>query len=412
MPTDSVDISHFDLDAPLLDALHAHGIERFYPPQAAAVGPVMAGHSVLLACPTASGKSLVAYLALLRAARAGRTGLYLVPLRALAQEKYEELQQFADLGVKVGISIGDFDLPASALEKLDILVATSEKADGLLRRGSPWLERLGTVVADEVHLMRDPDRGPTLEVTLTRLRRANPDLQIVALSATVGNSMELAEWLGADHIASEFRPVPLRSGVYHEGRITFTDLSVRPIPGPGEPLPRLVRTVIQDGGQALVFVSTRRGSEQAAQALAGTVLATLSPSERAAAQAAREELFSVSEEETEGIRRLGHLLPSGVAFHNASLTNPERRVVEKGVPRPGPESVGRDPHAGGRDQPPRPARHRSRPEPVRRSHRYPGAHPGDGGPADVRPGRASEVRHGRGGRAARPLPGGGGAAPR
>ncbi|HLH27960.1 MAG TPA: DEAD/DEAH box helicase, partial [Acidimicrobiales bacterium] len=298
-------------------------------PQAAAVAPVMAGHSVLLACPTASGKSLVAYLALLRVARAGRTGLYLVPLRALAQEKYEELQQFADLGVKVGISIGDFDLPAAALEKLDILVATSEKADGLLRRGSPWLERLGAVVADEVHLMRDPDRGPTLEVTLTRLRRANPDLQIVALSATVGNSAELADWLGADHIASEFRPVPLRAGVYHEGRITFTDLSVRNIPGPGEPLPRLVRTVIQEGGQALVFVSTRRSSEQAAQSLASTVFATLSPTERAAAQAAREELASVSEEETEGIRRLGHLLPHGVAFHNASLTNPERRVVEK-----------------------------------------------------------------------------------
>lgn len=329
VPTDPVEITKFDLDAPLLAALQAHGIQKFYPPQAAAVGPVMAGHSLLLACPTASGKSLVAYLALLRAARAGRTGLYLVPLRALAQEKYEELQQFSDLGVKVGISIGDFDLPAAALEKLDILVATSEKADGLLRRGSPWLDRLGAVVADEVHLMRDPDRGPTLEVTLTRLRRAHPNLQIVALSATVGNSVELAEWLGADHVASDFRPVPLRSGVYREGRITFTDLSVRTLPGRDEPLPRLVRTVIEDGGQALVFVSTRRSSEQAAQALAGTVLATLSPVERAAAQAARDELFSVSEEETEGIRRLGHLLPSGVAFHNASLTNPERRVVEK-----------------------------------------------------------------------------------
>ena len=106
---------------------------------------------------------------------------------------------------------------------------------------------------------------------------------------------------------------------------------MRPIPGPGEPLPRLVRTVVQDGGQALVFVSTRRGSEQAAQALAGTVLATLSPSERAAAQAAREELFSVSEEETEGIRRLGHLLPSGVAFHNASLTESGASGGREGV---------------------------------------------------------------------------------
>ncbi len=151
--------------------LEADGIASLYPPQAEALGPVLNGESVVLACPTASGKSLVAYVALLRAARAGQTGLYLVPLRALAQEKYDELKAFEPLGIRVGLSIGDFDISNDTLDKIDILVATSEKADGLLRKRVPWLERLGTVVADEVHLMRDPDRGPTLEVSLTRLRR-------------------------------------------------------------------------------------------------------------------------------------------------------------------------------------------------------------------------------------------------
>jgi helicase len=289
---------------------------------------VLAGESVLLACPTASGKSLVAYLALLRAVRAGRTGLYLVPLRALAHEKAEELGRFESLGLKVGISIGDFDLTAEKLEKVDVLVATSEKADGLLRRGSPWLDRLGVVVADEVHLLRDPDRGPTLEVSLTRLRRSYPDLQVVALSATVGNSEEVAAWLGARHVASDFRPVPLKLGVYHDGRITFTDLSTRELAPPGEAIPRLVRTVLQEGGQALVFVNTRKASEQVAESLIPTVRALLSPEERALARAAVEELGGVSDEETEGLRRLASLIPNGVAFHNASLTNPERRVVE------------------------------------------------------------------------------------
>ncbi|MCI4333846.1 MAG: DEAD/DEAH box helicase [Thermoplasmata archaeon] len=308
--------------------LEADGITSLYPPQAEALGPALAGESLVLAAPTASGKSLVAYLALLRAFRAGRTGLYLVPLRALAQEKYDELKAFESLGAKIGLSIGDFDLSNAALDKLDILVATSEKADGMLRKRTPWLERLGTVVADEVHLMRDPDRGPTLEVSLTRLRRLVSDLQVVALSATVGNSSEIADWLKARHIASDFRPVPLKSGVYHDGRILFTDLSIRDIPGPGDALPRLVRDVIRGGGQALVFVNTRKGSEQTAAALAATVRATLSPDERTSARMAADELGTVAEEETEGIRRLSHLLPDGVAFHNASLTNPERRVVE------------------------------------------------------------------------------------
>ncbi|HTP55035.1 MAG TPA: DEAD/DEAH box helicase [Thermoplasmata archaeon] len=328
-PAGLVPLARTAIDPEIRAILENDGIASLYPPQALALVPVLAGKSVLLACPTASGKSLVAYLALLRAVRAGRTGLYLVPLRALASEKAEELERFAELGVRVGLSIGDFDLPAERLEKLDILVATSEKADGLLRRGSPWLDRLGVVVADEVHLMRDPDRGPTLEVSLTRLRRSYPEIQVIALSATVGNSEEVAEWLNAEHIASEFRPVPLERGVYCDGRITFSDLTTREIAPPGEAVPRLVRTVVADGGQALVFVNSRRASEQVAQALVPTVRARLSAEELAAARAHAEELATVSDEETEGIRRLSALLPFGVAYHNASLTNPERRVVER-----------------------------------------------------------------------------------
>ena len=329
VPPGPVPLEATALDAELRAVLEADGIRSLYPPQAAALGPVLGGESVLLACPTASGKSLVAYLALVRAFRAGRTGLYLVPLRALAQEKAEELARFAPLGLKVGLSIGDFDVSAEQLDKLDVLVATSEKADGLLRRGSPWLDRLGVVVADEIHLMRDPERGPTLEVSLTRLRRSYPDLQVVALSATVGNSEEVAEWLRARHIASDFRPVPLKMGVYYDGRITFTDLSTRDIDGATEAVPRLVGSIIAEGGQALVFVNTRKASEQAAQALGPTVRGKLTAEERARARAVMAELSETSDEETEGMRHLAGMIPSGVAYHNASLTNPERRLIER-----------------------------------------------------------------------------------
>ncbi len=325
----AIGVHEIGLPPAWIPILERQQIRTLYPPQAAAIPSVLRGQSTLLACPTASGKSLVAYVALLRAASEGRTGLYLVPLRALAHEKLEELKSFEELGVRVGISIGDFDLPAEALRKLDILVATSEKADSLLRKGSPWLDRLGVVVADEIHLLRDPERGPTLEVSLTRLRRAHPNLQVVALSATVGNSEEVADWLRADHIRSDFRPVPLKSGVYLDGRVTFTDLTTREIAPPGTPLERLVRGVIREGGQALIFVSTRKASEQTALSLVPAVRAGLDLEERKATRLANEELQQISEEETEGIRRLSGLLPHGVAFHNASLTNPERRLVER-----------------------------------------------------------------------------------
>ncbi|EQD40740.1 protein containing DNA/RNA helicase, DEAD/DEAH box type, partial [mine drainage metagenome] len=125
-------LDRLPLDAPIRSILERDGITALFPPQAAAVPLVMAGENVVLACPTASGKSLVAYLALVRAARAGRTGLYMVPLRALAAEKAEELARFEELGLRVGISSGDFDLTNEQLDRLDILVATSEKADALL----------------------------------------------------------------------------------------------------------------------------------------------------------------------------------------------------------------------------------------------------------------------------------------
>jgi helicase len=166
-------------------------------------------------------------------------------------------------------------------------------------------------------------------VSLTRLRRRYPDLQLVALSATVGNSREVAEWLGARHIESSFRPVPLKMGVYSNGRIHFTDTTDREIPEPGEAVPRLVRTVVQEGGQALVFVNSRRASEQLAEALAPSVRALLSPDERGRAKTWAEELGAGADEDTAGLRRLNGLLPFGVAFHNAGLTNPERRVVER-----------------------------------------------------------------------------------
>src|SRR4029077_5048025 len=113
-----------------------------------------------------------------------KTGLYLVPLRALAHEKFEELQAFASLGVCVvaslaavfapppppppahrargGLSIGDFDLTPQQLDRLDILVATSEKADALLRKGAPWLDRLGAPFPRTGPPHARVDRGPRL----------------------------------------------------------------------------------------------------------------------------------------------------------------------------------------------------------------------------------------------------------
>jgi helicase len=321
-------VASLPLDPRILAILRADGIERLYPPQSEALAPVLAGRSVVLACPTASGKSLVAYLALATAYLKGGKGLYIVPLRALASEKYHELRAFEKLGMRVGITMGEHDITSQDLENLDVLVATSEKADSLLRHKSRWMEGVSVVVADEAHLLRERTRGPTLEITLSRLRRHHPTLQVIALSATIANSAELAAWLDAAHVSSIFRPVKLRMGTYSGEYIHFLDGEHRKLDGTGDPTEKLTRTVIEGGGQALVFVSTRRNSESLAERLATTVERLLTKEESEGLQRAARKLGHSGEEATSATRKLSSLVARGAAYHNASLTNPERLQIE------------------------------------------------------------------------------------
>src|SRR5208337_2715579 len=128
------------------------------------------------------------------------------------------------------------------------------KADSLLRHRSPWIADVTVVVADEIHLITEADRGPTLEVVLTRLLKLNPRIQIIALSATIKNATEIGEWLNGIPITTEWRPVPLREGVYYDGQIQFKDGSSRFIPhSDTNPIFDTALEVVRDGGHVLIF---------------------------------------------------------------------------------------------------------------------------------------------------------------
>jgi helicase len=322
-------VADLGLDPRIVEILARQGIEDLYPPQAEAIGPALLGENVVLAIPTASGKSLVAYLAILASVLRGGKALYIVPLRALAAEKFEELKEFEPLGIKIGISVGDYDSPDPSLEKFDVIVATSERADSLLRHRLNWLQELTVVVADEVHLINDADRGPTLEVTLAKLRQVNPKAQVLALSATIRNSDELARWLEAEHVRSDWRPVPLKEGVYYDGLVHFTDNSVQEIKGGGDDLTGLVEDIIGSGGQALVFVNTRRSTEALAKNLGAYMKPRLTEKQREHLAKVAETIAREQDEPTSMAARLAKCIEGGVAFHNAGLTNPQRGLVEK-----------------------------------------------------------------------------------
>ncbi|MEF8914308.1 ATP-dependent DNA helicase [Natronomonas sp.] len=311
------------------DHLREEGIESLYPPQAEAVeAGVTEGDSLVASIPTASGKTLIAQLAMLSAVRRGGKALYIVPLRALASEKREEFSAFEEFGVEIGVSTGNYEDTGEWLAEKDIIVATSEKVDSLVRNGAPWIDDLDCVVSDEVHLVDDPQRGPTLEVTLAKLRRVNPNLQVVALSATVGNADEMAEWLDADLVDSDWRPIELKKGVHYGQALHFGDGSQRElrVKSSEKPTAAIVRNTLADEGSTLVFVNSRRNAEGAAKRLANTTRDQLEPEERQRLAELAEELRGVSDTETSD--DLADCVEKGAAFHHAGCASEHRSIVE------------------------------------------------------------------------------------
>ncbi|MBI2664584.1 DEAD/DEAH box helicase [Candidatus Woesearchaeota archaeon] len=198
-------------------------ISELRPAQAKAVkAGLLEGKNLLVCTPTASGKTLIAELAALCAILNGKgKAVYIVPLKALASEKYKDFKQRYGSLIKIAISTGDLDSSDNYLADYDLLFMTSEKMDSLLRHHSPWIKSVKVVIIDEVHLLNDPSRGPTLEILITILKQLLPGMQLIALSATIGNAEELAEWLAASLVVDAWRPVKLHQGIFLDNRIQF-----------------------------------------------------------------------------------------------------------------------------------------------------------------------------------------------
>ncbi|MDE0090429.1 MAG: DEAD/DEAH box helicase [Thaumarchaeota archaeon] len=401
--------------------LESRGFVDLYPPQAAAVeAGLLDGRSLLVSAPTASGKTLVATLAILsHLARGGGRVVYLSPLRALAAEKYDEFAALS--GVKVsgagwrgrlralqrqsGAARADAAITTARLtgergaaaasrgpvkiDDADIVVATNEAMDAAMRRGREWTQEIGLMIIDEIHLIGDESRGPTLEMILTQQiqqqerqrQKRSPSskgstdappsppppakMQIVGLSATVSNDEEIAKWLGCMLVRSTWRPVPLAEGVCDEAGSVMMNDGRRFEVGIGtEGMPaRLGIHAVSEGGQSLVFAATRASARATAVKASKRIGKLLSDDERralgrissrilparlradaagapkggrrrdgaataAAAPTSAASATTPASPPTELEKDLATLVSTGVAFHHAGLSERLRGIVE------------------------------------------------------------------------------------
>ncbi|MGH1566473.1 MAG: DEAD/DEAH box helicase [Nitrosopumilus sp.] len=327
-------IEKLDLPEPAIEFLKSQGFKKLYPPQADSVKSGLLGEqSILVSAPTASGKTLIAMLAMLSylSKNKGKV-IYLSPLRALAAEKFSEFKKLEKIPlghkIKVGISTGDFESLEKNLEKNNVLILTNEKMDSVIRHGAEWIEEIGLVITDEVHLIGDESRGPTLEMVLTQLKRLDTKPQIVGLSATITNSDEIADWLDCKLVKNDWRPVPLSEGVCDAGEVTMSNGKTFEIERSlrGTPIDLGIQSV-QQGGQSLVFAETRTRSKSLATKAADAVSQILEKKDLTKLEKTSKKILSQNEH-TELVKTLALLVKKGVAFHHAGLNQKCRETIE------------------------------------------------------------------------------------
>ncbi|MCL4429751.1 MAG: DEAD/DEAH box helicase [Chloroflexi bacterium] len=342
-------IADLSIPQPIKEVLEGLGISELFPPQEDTIrAGVLAGQNIVLASPTASGKTLIAELAGLKhVLEHGGKVIYLSPLRALASEKFEEFQKYTSIRkvdgrkVSVGISTGDFDSADNWLERYDVIVTTNEKADSLLRHRAKWMDSISLVIADEIHLLNEAERGPTLEIVLARLLQVNPHIQILALSATINNVDEIAGWLNAKYIVTEWRPINLKEGIMLKEEIQYRDGEARKIePETHLPVVNLVLNTLRNGGQALIFASTRKNAVSAAKTVASHMDKVLVPKSgsklvkrsleeqtRGALEKEAKKILDAGER-TQMSEELADLVRCATAYHHAGLSGAHRKVIE------------------------------------------------------------------------------------
>lgn len=304
---------------------------------------VLDGDSALVVAPTSSGKTFIGELAAARAVTQGRKAVFLLPYRALVNEKYEQFDEtYRAAGVRVIRCTGDYSDQVSTLMrgKYDLGILTYEMFLNLVIGNPHLLNQLGLVVLDEGQFITDPNRGITVELLLTflvaaRTRGIAP--QLLVLSAVIGDINHFDEWLGVRSLVSTQRPVPLTEGVLdrngtfqfmspsgevkseqllspHQIRVRKKDASAQDVIVP------LVANLVSKGEKVIVFRNRRGPAEGCAQYLAADL--GMPAAVAALAELPNHDLSSTS-------ARLRKCLEGGTAFHNTNLTREEKSIVER-----------------------------------------------------------------------------------
>ncbi|CAH0668677.1 unnamed protein product [Spodoptera exigua] len=323
-------------------------IEKFYEWQEECLNleAVRERRNLIYALPTSGGKTLVAEVLMLREVlNRKKNALFILPFVAIVQEKIWALSTFA---VQLDFLVEEYAAgkghipPKKRRKKNSIYIATIEKGLALVRSliELDRLHEIGLIVVDELHLIGESGRGGTLETLLTTVIFTNKDIQIVGMSATIGNLHEIAQFLRADVFQREFRPVELTEYVklgdmLH--KIVWGPEGVEIVPDRALSYnysaaatsldPDLIGGLVSEvvpRGSVLVFCPTKRNCENVT-----TLLCKLQRREMVSHKAAERQALESALRAEGANSDLAQAVRYGIAYHHAGLASDERSLLEQ-----------------------------------------------------------------------------------
>ncbi|KAI6658705.1 ATP-dependent DNA helicase HFM1-like [Oopsacas minuta] len=304
--------------------------------------------NLVISAPTGSGKTGVFELAIVRWLLQESMNVshppttkcvYMAPIKALCSERFQDWsQKLSPFNISCLELTGDSESDDFfILKDVQLILTTPEKWDSMTRKwkdNRSLVEQIRLFLVDEIHLLNDPHRGPTIEAVISRMKTIhssslnsninNPGIRLVAASATIPNCEDIAEWFGEGakvvRVDESQRPVPLTRIVLPYSSRDMSEFKF------DISLSYKLRSVIQsysEGKPTLIFCSTRKGTQQAACVLAKDGLGMSIESRRSLEQQA---LFLKDS-------KLRELFSVGIAFHHAGLYTEDRRTVESAFVR-------------------------------------------------------------------------------
>ncbi len=293
-------------------------------------GNLFENESLVIRSPTSSGKTFLAEVLFLHQTLQGKSAVLLVPTKALANQRYRQWKdRYAKLGFRILLSTRDhpFEDEQILQGRFHLAVMIYEKMRALLARGDAFLASLGACIVDELHYIYHPDRGPDLEILLTRLREETT-LQLLGLSTTVADET-VVQWLNARLLVEDRRPVELKQGVLCHEQFVYREfnsgiegverLPLSPLEDEGEAMLEAARHFASHGETTLLFWPSRDLCYTAARKLA----------EQYEPESKRL-LRSIEQLDPTTVRDfLTTLIPRRIAVHTSDLSVQERALVER-----------------------------------------------------------------------------------